>query len=61
VGNPSKYRVDANFTVLRQVSALVPPITNAMWYGGQAAVPNDRIFSARNGTKLLGFNNAFVS
>ena len=39
--------VEASLTVFSVASAEVPPITNAMWYGGQAAVPRVRIFSTR--------------
>ena len=30
------------------ISAEVPPMTIARWYGGHAAVPSVRIFSFRN-------------
>ena len=38
---------EASFTVSIVRSAEVPPITKAMWYGGQAAVPRLFIFSMR--------------
>ena len=31
IGKSSRYRADANFTVLRLASAEVPPITTARW------------------------------
>ena len=61
VGSPSRYRVDAYLTVLRFISAEVPPTTIARWYGGQADVPRVRIFSATNASSDSGFSNAFVS
>ena len=61
VGRSSRARAEASFTVLRHASAEVPPITNARWYGGQAAVPSVRIFSERYFTRLAGFSRAFVS
>jgi hypothetical protein len=39
--------VEASLTVFSVASAEVPPITKAIWYGGQAAVPRVRIFSTR--------------
>ena len=42
-------------------SAEVPPITTARWYGGQAAVPSERIFSSRKASIRFGFRIAFVS
>ena len=36
--------VEASLTVFRVDSAEVPPMTKAIWYGGQAAVPRVRIF-----------------
>jgi hypothetical protein len=39
----------------------VPPITTARWYGGQAAVPRERIFSSRNSIIRVGLRIAFVS
>ena len=32
----------------------VPPMTTARWYGGQAAVPSERIFSSRNSSIRVG-------
>ena len=61
VGRSSSAFAEASFTVLRHASAEVPPITNARWYGGHAAVPSVRIFSERNLTRLAGFSSAFVS
>ena len=40
VGRVSRYRALAYFAVLSASSALVPPITIARWYGGQAEVPS---------------------
>ena len=42
-------------------SALVPPTTIARWYGGQAAVPSERIFSSRNFIMEASFRTALVS
>jgi hypothetical protein len=39
----------------------VPPITTARWYGGQAAVPSERIFSSRKASIRWGFRIALVS
>ena len=39
----------------------MPPITTARWYGGQAAVPSERIFSSRNSSIRFGFRTALVS
>lgn len=39
VGRLSKYLVDANLTHFKFISADVPPMAKARWYGGQAAVP----------------------
>src|SRR5512134_429683 len=61
VGRRSRYPVDASFTVLRQLSAEVPPTTNARWYGGHAAVPSVFIFSTRNFSRLPGLRSALVS
>jgi hypothetical protein len=36
-------------------------MTTARWYGGQAAVPSERIFSSRNSSRRLGLRTAFVS
>jgi hypothetical protein len=36
-------------------------MTTARWYGGQAAVPSERIFSSRNDSIRWGFRTAFVS
>jgi hypothetical protein len=35
-----RYLVEASLTVFNVWSALRPPITRAMWYGGQAEVPS---------------------
>ena len=61
VGSPSKYFAEASFTVFTQVSAEVPPITIAMWYGGHAAVPRYFILSTRNFSSVAGLRSAFVS
>ncbi len=42
-------------------SAEVPPMTNARWYGGQAAVPRYFIFSTRNFSSFSGVSSALVS
>ncbi len=52
---------EASFTVFRQASAEVPPMTKAMWYGGQAAVPRYFIFSTRYFSSFSGVRSAFVS
>ncbi|SKY13087.1 Uncharacterised protein [Mycobacteroides abscessus subsp. abscessus] len=36
-------------------------MTTARWYGGQAAVPNDRIFSSRKVSRRSGLRIALVS
>ena len=51
----------ANFAVLTVCSALVPPITIAKWYGGQAAVQIERSFSSSQLIKLVGLSTALVS
>src|ERR1700691_6249625 len=61
VGSVSRYRADAYLAVLSAYSALVPPTTIARWYGGQADVPRDRIFSSRNEAIRVGFSTALVS
>ena len=61
VGSESKYLVDANFAVFTVCSALVPPMTIAKWYGGQAAVPIERNFSSSHFISDVGFSTAFVS
>src|SRR6185437_3133617 len=61
VGSPSRYLADAYLAVFSANSALVPPITTARWYGGQAAVPSPRIFSSRNDAIRFGFSTALVS
>ena len=61
MGRLSRYRAEAYFAVFRANSALVPPITMARWYGGQAAVPSERIFSSRNASSRSGFSTALVS
>ena len=60
LGRLSRYRAEAYFAVFRANSALVPPITMARWYGGQAAVPSERIFSSRNSSSRSGFSTALV-
>ena len=60
VGNSSKYPADAFLTAAKFASADVPPITNAKWYGGQAAVPKSIIFSRINVSNEASFNNDFV-
>jgi hypothetical protein len=52
VGRPSRYFAEASLTVFRSISAEVPPMTMARWYGGQAAVPSVLIFSSRNAAAL---------
>ena len=61
VGSPSRYFADAYFAVFSANSADVPPTTTARWYGGQAAVPSERIFSSRNSSIRFSFSTAFVS
>ena len=61
VGRESRYLTDASFTVLRHASALVPPTTHAIWYGGHAAVPRPFIFSTIKGMSFSGVIIAFVS
>ena len=39
----------------------VPPTTIARWYGGQAAVPSERIFSSRNCIIESSLRTALVS
>ena len=51
VGKPSRYFVEASFTVFMVNSADVPPITMAKWYGGHAAVP--RVCSASHMTQNI--------
>ena len=60
-GRVSRYRAEAYLAVFSAYSALVPPTTMARWYGGQAAVPSDRIFSSRNACSPAGFSTALVS
>ena len=60
-GKLSRYFTDASFTFFKLASALVPPITQAMWYGGHAAVPRLFIFSIINGMRRSGVRIAFVS
>src|SRR5579863_8264270 len=60
-GSVSRYLADAYLAVLSANSALVPPTTMARWYGGQAAVPSDRIFSSRNEAIRTGLSTALVS
>ena len=43
----------ASLTVLRMVSALVPPTTTARWYGGQAQVPISLSFGCDEGFEVL--------
>ena len=60
-GRSSRERQLASLTVFSVISADVPPMTIARWYGGQAAVPSVRIFSSRNASSDFGFSSAFVS
>mmetsp|Transcript_25828 Transcript_25828/g.61246 ORF Transcript_25828/g.61246 Transcript_25828/m.61246 type:complete len:200 (+) Transcript_25828:915-1514(+) len=60
VWSSSRYLVLASFTVLSVCSALRPPITSAMWYGGQAAVPRVLTFSSMNSVSDVGFSSALV-
>ena len=57
----SRYFALASFAVFSAYSALVPPITTARWYGGQADVPISRSFSSRNCIIRAGFSSALVS
>lgn len=57
----SRYLAEASFTVFRQVSAEVPPMASARWYGGHAAVPSDLIFASMKGIRRSGVSSAFVS
>ena len=61
VGSVSRYFALAYLAVLRANSALVPPMTTARWYGGQAAVPRVRSFSSRNAIMASSLRIAFVS
>ena len=61
VGSSSRYFAEAYFAVFRANSALVPPMTMARWYGGQAAVPSERSFSSRKASMRSGFRTALVS
>jgi hypothetical protein len=47
--------------VLSAYSAEVPPTTTARWYGGQAAVPSDLIFSSRKAIMRFSLSTALVS
>ncbi len=47
--------------VFSAYSALVPPTTIARWYGGQAAVPRERIFCSRKAIIEASFRTALVS
>ena len=60
-GELVRYLVEASLTVFRHASAVVPPTTTAMWYGGQAAVPRFFILSTRNFSRLPGLSSALVS
>ena len=42
------------------ISAESPPTTMLRWYGGQAAVPRDLIFSSKKLSREAGFKSAFV-
>ncbi len=44
VAQSASYSKLASLTVFSVLSAEVPPMTKAIWYGGQAAVPSVRIF-----------------
>src|SRR5260221_176638 len=61
VGSVSRYRAEAYLAVFSANSALVPPTTIARWYGGQAAVPRERIFWSRNSSMAAGLSTALVS
>mmetsp|Transcript_39369 Transcript_39369/g.80647 ORF Transcript_39369/g.80647 Transcript_39369/m.80647 type:complete len:249 (-) Transcript_39369:568-1314(-) len=60
VCSSSRYLVLASFTVLSVCSALRPPTTRAMWYGGHADVPNIFTFSSMNSVSEAGFSSALV-
>ena len=53
-GSSSRYFALAYLAVFRANSALVPPMTMARWYGGQAAVPSERSFSSRKASMRCG-------
>ena len=54
-------RADASLAVSSAISADVPPITIARWYGGQAAVPSVCIFSKIHGSRVASLSSALVS
>jgi hypothetical protein len=60
-GRLSRYLALASFAVFSAYSALVPPMTIARWYGGQADGADQRSFSSRNSIIRAGFSSAFVS
>src|ERR1019366_7922199 len=60
-GPAARYFADAYWAASSANPALVPPTTMARWYGGQAAVPRDRIFSSRKVSIRAGFSTALVS
>ena len=61
VGRVSRYRAEAYLAVFSAISADVPPMTRARWYGGQAAVPRVRSFSSSQAESLAGLSRARVS
>ncbi len=61
VGSVSSECADASFAVFNVISAEVPPITSARWYGGHAAVPSVRSFSSSHVIIDDGLSSAFVS
>ena len=61
VGNVSRYRALASLAVSTAISADVPPMTTARWYGGHAEVPSVFIFSNSHGSNVFSFSSALVS
>ncbi len=53
--------MDAILTVFRLISAEVPPMTMARWYGGHADVPSVAILATQNDLSVSGFRSALVS
>ena len=54
-------RALASFAVSTAISADVPPMTTARWYGGHAAVPSVFIFSNSHGSSVFSLSSALVS
>ena len=61
VGSPSSSRAEASLAVSSAVSADVPPMTRARWYGGQAEVPRVRSLSSSQPISVVGLSSALVS